>query len=134
MIAHRFSIITMPRRTMEQSDRVLRSVGLEHRCTVRAVDVPVTEVEHGSAHLLEIFAENARAAIEEDGAEAIILGCAGLTELVAPLQDLIGVPVIDGVCAAVKLAEALVAQGLSSSRIATYAPSPESAGIRVTWS
>ena len=127
LIAHRFAIVTMPRRTMEQSDRVVRALGLGHRCTVRAGDEPVSGVEHGWAHLLEVFAAEARRAIDEDAAEAIILGCAGLTDLMAPLRDALGVPVIDGVLAAVTMADGLLAQGLTTSRAGTYGP-PERLG------
>ena len=122
VIAHRFSIVTMPRRTVEQSDRVVRALGLGHRCTVHAVEVPVSGVAHGSAHLVDVFAARARRAIEDDAAEAIILGCAGLTDLLDPLREALGVPVIDGVLAAVTMAEGLLAQGLTTSRASTFAP------------
>ncbi len=49
LLAHRFVIITMPARTQAQSDAVVRSLGLGHRCEVRAVDQPVAEVENGSS-------------------------------------------------------------------------------------
>jgi len=127
LVAHRFGIVTMPRRTIEQSDRVVRAAGLEHRCTVRAVDVPVADVAHGSGHLLDLFAVDGRRLLEEDAAEAIILGCAGLTDLVAPLTEMLGVPVIDGVLSAVTRAEGLLAQGLTTSRRSTFAP-PERLG------
>ena len=120
-LAHRFAVVTMPRRTLEQSDRVVRSVGLEQRCTVRAVDVPVADVAHGSGHLLELFAAESRSALDEDAAEAIVLGCAGLTDLVRPLAETLGVPVVDGVLAGVTMAEGLLAQGLSTSRRSTFA-------------
>jgi allantoin racemase len=126
-IAHRFTIVTMPRRTMEQSDRVVRELGLGHRCAVRAVDVPVSDVAHGSQHLLDVFLEQARRAVEEDPAEAVILGCAGLSDLVAPLQQALGMPVIDGVLAAVTMVEGLLAQGLTTSRVGTFA-APERLG------
>jgi len=121
LLAHRFSIITMPRRTLEQSDRVVRTLGLGHRCTVRAVDEPVSEVEHGSVHLLDLFVAEALLAVRHDGAEAIILGCAGLADLVGPLQDRLGIPVVEGVSAAVALADGLLAQGLHTSRAQTWA-------------
>jgi allantoin racemase len=120
LLAHRFSIITMPRRTMEQSDRVVLTLGLGHRCTVRAVDEPVSEVENGSLHLLDLFVAEGRRALIEDAAEAIVLGCAGLADLVGPLQAVLGVPVIEGVAAGVALAEGLVAQALSTSRAGTW--------------
>lgn len=122
LIAHRFTIITMPRRTMEQSHRVVRALGLEHRCTVRAMDEPVDAVKNGSLHMLESFAAEGRLAIAEDAAEAIILGCAGLADLVGPLQRELGIPVIEGVAAGVALVEGLLAQGLlglSASRVST---------------
>lgn len=119
-IAHRFAIITMPRRTIAQSDRVVEALGLTHRCTVRAVDIGVVELEEGSAHLLAAFASEARKAIDVDGAEAIVLGCAGLAELVAPLSAELGVPVIDGVAAAVAFASGLVSQGVGTSRAGAY--------------
>jgi allantoin racemase len=117
----------MPRRTIEQSERVVRALGLGHRCAVRAVDVPVSDLEDGSGHLIDLFAAESRRAIDEDGAEAIILGCAGLTDLLVPLREALGVPVIDGVPAAVTMAEGLLAQGLTTSRANTFA-APERLG------
>ena len=60
-------------------------------------------------------------AMDEDGAEAIVLGCAGMADLTRALSDRYGLPVIDGVCAATKMVEALVSLKLSSSRRCGYA-------------
>jgi allantoin racemase len=87
---------------------------------VRSVDEPVAKIETGSIHLFDAFVAEGRLALAED-AEAIVLGCAGLTDLVEPLQDALGVPVIEGVCAGVAMAEGLVAQRLSTSRANTWA-------------
>ena len=123
LIAHRFTVITMPPRTMVQSHRVIRTLGLGRRCTVRAVDEPVAAVEKGSLHLLEHFVAAGRLALANDAAEAIVLGCAGLTDLVEPLKAALGVPVVEGVAAAVTMAEGLVAQRLGTSRNSTWARS-----------
>jgi allantoin racemase len=131
LLAHRFVIVTLPPRTMAQSDRVVWSLGLAHRCTVRAVDVGVAELVGGAAHLFDLFADAAQRGIDEEAAEAVILGCAGLSELAPRLQAQLGVPVIDGVTAAVGLIEGLVEQGLSTSRAGTYARAVEpSADLR----
>jgi allantoin racemase len=122
-VAARFTIITMPPRTREQSHRVLRHAGLEHRCTVRAIDEPVAAAAAGSLHLLDEVAAEARTALEQDGAEAVVLGCAGLSDLLEPLRERLGVPVIDGVLAGVTMVEGLLAMGLTTSRRATYAAS-----------
>ena len=126
LLAHRFAIITMPPRTVAQSDAVIRNLGLGFRCTVRSVDEPVAQIENGSAHLLDAFVAEGRLAVA-DHAEALVLGCAGLADLVEPLQEALGVPVIEGVAAGLAIAEGLVAQRLSTSRINTWAraKSPE---------
>ena len=45
-----------------------------------------------------------------------MLGCAGMADLTTALSRELGVPVLDGVACAVKLAEALVALGLGTSK------------------
>jgi allantoin racemase len=60
-------------------------------------------------------------AVRNDRAEAIVLGCAGMAALAARLSRDLDVPVVDGVAAAVKLAEALVALGLRTSKQGSYA-------------
>ena len=64
----------------------------------------------------------AEIAVNEDGAEVICLGCGGMAGLDEAVRARTGVPVVDGVTAAVKLAESLVALGLSTSKVRTYAP------------
>jgi allantoin racemase len=84
----------------------------------------VSDVVGGSMHLLDTFVAEAGAAIVEDSSEVIILGCAGLSELVEPMSKVLGVPVIDGVTAAVVILEGLLAQGLRTSRANTFAAPP----------
>jgi len=63
-------------------------------------------------------------AIAEDGAETIVLGCAGMADLAAELSVQHGLPVIDGVTAAVGLMETLVRLGHRTSRLGAWRPSP----------
>ncbi len=74
----------------------------------------------GSAARHRISAEIA-AAIREDHAEAIVLGCAGMAGLADDLAREHGLPVLDGVAAAVKLCESLVTLGLKTSKVGGYA-------------
>ena len=62
-----------------------------------------------------------RAAIEEDGADAILLGCAGMATLAAALSDEFGCPVIEGISAGLALAAALAGAGLRTSKRGGYA-------------
>lgn len=124
MIASRFAIVTLPSRTRAHSERILRETGLDHRCSIHAVDIGVSELEDEAAAVCPVMIEAARHAMKQDHAEALILGCAGLSELVEPLRAELGIPVIDGVLVGVKMAEALIATGLSTSRFSTYAALP----------
>jgi allantoin racemase len=123
LIAHRFAVVTMPPRTIAHSDRIVRTLGLEHRCTVHAADVTVSELAQGAAEIFDAFEAEGQAAIA-DGAEAIILGCAGLADLVKPLSTTLGVPVVEGVAAAVGAAQSLLSMGLSTSRRGAFGSLP----------
>jgi len=62
--------------------------------------------------------------MDEDGAEAIVLGCAGMADLCASLRGELGIPVIDGVAAAVAAVEGLLRLGPTTTRRSEYAAPP----------
>ena len=123
LIAEKFSVVTTLPRSIAPIEKNLVKYGLASRCArVRAADVPVLALEEeGSAARRTIEAEMLRA-LAEDGAEAIVLGCAGMTDLARDLEQKAGVPVLDGVACAVGLAETLARLGLRTSKRNTYAP------------
>jgi allantoin racemase len=126
LVAYRFAVVTLPVRTIAMSDRVVRHLGLAHRCVVRAVDLAVADLHPQSAPIPsvpieEVMVAASLRAVADDGAEAIVLGCAGLSGVADAIRDACGVPVIDGVAAGVGLAESLVRQGLRTSPIGTHA-------------
>jgi allantoin racemase len=122
LIAHRFSVVTTLSRSIAAIETNLMKYGLDRRCAkVRAAEVPVLALEDaGSNARRDISAEIARAKLE-DRAGAIVLGCAGMADLAASLSLEHGLPIVDGVAAAVKLAEALGALGLRTSKLDGYA-------------
>ena len=122
LIAEKFSVVTTLPRSIAPIERNLVKYGLAARCArVRAADVPVLALEApGSDARRTIEAEIVRA-LAEDGAEAIVLGCAGMTDLARDLKPATGVPVLDGVACAVGLAETLARLGLRTSKRNTYA-------------
>lgn len=71
-----------------------------------------------------------RLAIEQDGAEIIVLGYAGMADLCGWLSEHAGIPVIDGVTAATRLAEAMIGAGYRTSKAGAYAYRAASASIR----
>jgi allantoin racemase len=91
------------------------------RARVRAANIAVLSLEDPNSGARDRLRSEIARAIAEDNAEAIVLGCAGMADLARTLSHEFGLPVIDGVGAAVKQAEALVALGLSTSKRGTYA-------------
>jgi allantoin racemase len=123
MIAHRFSVVTTLACAVPVIEHLALNYGMERRCaSVRAADVPVLALEEPGGEAAHKVAQEVKRAIAEDGAEAVLLGCAGMADLTAWLTRETGVPVIDGVAAAVKLAEALVGLGLKTSQVGLYSP------------
>lgn len=116
-LATSFSVVTTLERTRIISEALVRNYGMQAACRrVRATDLPVLELEEPGDRVNEIvFAECLRA-LDEDRCGAIVLGCAGMAGLVEYLRARLPVPVIDGVTAAVKFAEALVGAGLRTSK------------------
>ncbi len=122
LVGGRFSVITTLARSLPILEQNLASYGLRARCaSVRASGVPVLMLEQKDPACLARISEEVAQAIEEDRADAIVLGCAGMVDLAADLSKQHGVPVIEGVSAAVKLAESLVALKLRTSKAGGWA-------------
>ncbi|HWA79293.1 MAG TPA: aspartate/glutamate racemase family protein [Acetobacteraceae bacterium] len=123
LIATGFSVVTTLTRTRIIAEHLVLAYGMERNCRrVRATDLPVLGLADPGLDARGVIAAECRRALAEDGSGAIVLGCAGMADLAADLSAEFGVPVIDGVGAAVKLAEALVALGLATSKRGDLAP------------
>lgn len=128
LVAASFSVVTTLVRTVPSTQRLLIDYGMTSRCRkVRATGIAVLELETNSSGLLhQRISDECRLALREDGVGAIVLGCAGMADLCVDLTQQLGVPVIDGVTAAIKLAEALHGLGLRTSKLGEYAtPGPK---------
>ncbi|MFE2188846.1 aspartate/glutamate racemase family protein [Streptomyces sp. NPDC059455] len=124
MLGHAYGVVTTLDRAVPQIRDRLLIAGLAQRCAaVRGTGLGVLELEEDPERTVEAIVRTAREAVERDGAEVICLGCGGM----AGLQDQVsaalgGVPVVDGVAAAVRFAESVVGLGLSTSKVRTFAP------------
>jgi allantoin racemase len=124
-LATRFSVVTTLTRTCVIAERLVQRYGFEASCAgVHGTDIPVLDLEGAGDALVRQIEDAAREALARDRSGAIVLGCAGMAPLCQDLSGRLGVPVIDGVAAAVKFAEALAALGLRTSRRGDYAPPP----------
>ena len=116
-VATGFSVVTTLERTRVIAEHLVRSYGMEHHCrAVRAIDLPVLDLENPGSNARALILAECEKAISADKAGAIVLGCAGMADLAQLIEQRLGVPVIDGVAAAVKFAEALIGLGLKTSK------------------
>lgn len=121
LLAPNFSIISVIPRVIMPLHKLVAGYGLAQRlASIRVTNLSVEEFAQDMAAGQRALLEEGRKAIVEDKAEALLLGCAGMAGLDEMMEKELGVPVIDGVAAAVKLAEALVDLGKKTSKINTY--------------
>lgn len=128
-IAPYFSIVSVLDRSRKVTEDIVANYGAEKFCrSIRSTGMSVLEFGSNYKKGLLILEEQSRKAIEEDGAECILLGCAGFVNFVDALREKLGVPVLDGIMPSVKFAEALVDMKVKISKSNTY-KSPENKQI-----
>jgi allantoin racemase len=130
LLSHRFSIVTVLDSVVPMLENLARRYGVESRlASVRVVDIPVLDLDAGG--LVDALAEQSLLAVEEDGAHAIVFGCTGMEGHAPRIAEALaaaghpGIPVIDPVLTALKLAEAVVELGLAQSQATWASPPPK---------
>ena len=110
LLGHRISIIAISQRIQAWYREVVDSYGFGSRlASIRALNRPLSSiggVQEEHAQALKALAEQA---VDEDGAEVIILAGAPLAGLARMLKGQLPVPVVDGVSSAVRHAQTLAA-------------------------
>ena len=102
--ADRFGVIAIKSRSIPRHIRYLRQMGLMDRLAgERPLEMSVAESASGEGTLQRMIAIG-RELRDADGAGAIVMGCAGMARHRRPLEDALGVPVIDPTQAAVAMA------------------------------
>ncbi|MCQ2560729.1 MAG: aspartate/glutamate racemase family protein [Clostridia bacterium] len=121
VIAPYFSVLSVLDRSRKMTDDLVIAYGCRDYCrSVRSTGLEVLEFGRNPEKGLAALIEQGKKAVNEDGAECILLGCAGFVDFVEALNKELGVPVLDGVSPAVKLAEAYVKLGIKTSKVNTY--------------
>ena len=111
LLGPRFSVVTTLDVSVPVIEGNIAAYGFSAHCArVRAAGVPVLTVG-GDGHGEGRIEAEVRKAAEEDGCKAVVLGCAAMAGLARDLTATMGLPVIDGVAAAVKLAEVVTHLG-----------------------
>jgi allantoin racemase len=122
MLGRKFSIVTTNREWEPLLSDAVAHYGLSERCaSVRSTGMAVLALEEAPPEETDArIIEAARLAVEQDGAEVICLGCAGMAGLDKKVADAVHVPVVDGVVSALKLLEGVVSTGLYTSKRLAY--------------
>lgn len=119
-----FSVVTTLGRTIGRAADLAERYGMRRFCRgIHACELPVLDL-HTDPRAREIVTDACRAAVQADGSDAVVLGCAGMADLCAHIRDEIGVPVIDGVAAATLTVQSLLTLGLRKSGTGEFATPP----------
>jgi allantoin racemase len=118
MLGHRFSVVSTMKHSIPNKEAQVSKLHLED--LLASVKAPPAEMADASDE--EKVLRAAQLALEEDMAEVIVLGCAGMSGLDKRLSAEIGAPVLDGVVCALIIATGLVRYGVSTSKVRRYNP------------
>lgn len=119
-----FSVVTALERTTGRAWDLAERYGMSRFCRgVHGCDIAVLDLEQ-NPRTRDILVEHCRRAAHDDGSDVIVLGCAGMARLCRDISGEIGLPVIDGVTAAVNLVQSLVSMGLRKSGHGEFAAPP----------
>src|SRR5215472_7439491 len=102
--ADRFGVIAISQRSIARHKRYLLQMGLSDRLAgERPLEMSVAETASGEGTLARLI-EVGKALRDTDGADAVVMGCAGMARHRRPLEEALGIPVIDPTQAAVTMA------------------------------
>jgi allantoin racemase len=127
VLGRSFSVVTTLARTTGRARDLAERYGMDRFCAgVHACEIPVLELDRDPT-AIKTITEACRTALERDGSDAVVLGCAGMSELCGQLSAELGVPVVDGVTAGVLAVQSLVTLGLRTGDRGEFAAPPAKA-------
>lgn len=128
-LGHKFSIIVGRKKWIPQMEENVLKYGLKERlASFKSIDMGVLEFQTKKEETEKRLIEAGRDAIENDGAEVLILGCTAEFGFYKRMQEELKVPVVDATVAPLKYAEFLIdlkrSAGLFHSKIGRYESPP----------
>lgn len=126
MLGAKFSVITPRRERIPSKREHVHMRGLDYfLASVRSLDLSVAETDAEPEKTKERVLEVAQKAVDEDGAEVIILGCAGMAGYAKEIERKLRVKVLDPSAVALKVAEAMADLGLTQSKRGLFSAPPD---------
>ena len=118
MLGSKFSIITIESTFLGTLVDKLKLYGFESRCaSIRFLGIPVLDLEKQRGEQTERLFEEAKKAVEEDGADTIVLGCGDILGVGEKVSRELKVPVVMPGIVALKMCETLIDMGLAQSKL-----------------
>jgi allantoin racemase len=125
MLGAKFSILTTRKERIASKREYVFLKGLEHfLASVRSLDLSVAEADSDTQKTKRRIFEETEKAISDDGAEVIILGCAGMAGYNAEIESKLQVRILDPAAVALKVAEAMVDLGITHSKLGLFSNPP----------
>ena len=125
LLGARFSIVAISRRIVGWYRDTVAACGLSDRLAgFRFLDTPLRDPGSVQADHEAALEALCRQAVEEDGADVVIIAGAPLAGLARSIRDRVPVPLVDGVSSAVRQAETLAALRTRRPAAGGYAPPP----------
>ncbi len=126
MLGARFTVVT-PRRNRVPTKRAhVHMRGLDYYlASVRCLDLSTAEADSNPKEAKKRILKVAQKAVDEDGAEIIILGCAGMAGYGPEIERKLKVRVLDPAAIGLKVAEAMADLGLVQSKKGLFATPPK---------
>ncbi|QUG40616.1 aspartate/glutamate racemase family protein [Psychrobacillus sp. INOP01] len=120
LLGRKFGILVASQKAVPMMESLVREYGLESRLSsILTINIPVSKIEENKVNSYENLYKMGMRMLEE-GAEVIILGCAGMTGFSSKLSKDLNVPVVDPIECGFNLLENLIKQNLKISKIAFY--------------
>jgi len=92
-------------------------LGIEKRVVYTGgINVGVLDLRKDEGKVMELLLSEGRKAVEDYGADVIVLGCGGFIGMAEKLSEELGVPVVDPTKTTFKVAESLAAMRIKHSR------------------
>lgn len=125
MLGAKFTVLTLNRERVPHKAKEVRRFMLENAlASVRPLDMSVAETDADPERTRARIRDVARLAKETDGAEVVLLGCAGMAGYAEGIEKELGIVVIDPSSVTLKITEAMVASGLKQAKCGFYSVPP----------
>lgn len=125
MLGAKFCVVTPRTQRIPSKETHVHKLGLDYfLASVRSLDLSVAETDADPGKTKKRVLEVAQKAVEEDGAEVIILGCAGMAGYAEEIERKLRVKVLDPSAVALKVAEAMADLGLTQSKRGLFSTPP----------